>query len=143
MGLIRIILLVMAFIGGLASAYSLSGAGYTDEKERVEFDQMLNMMGINNLAGKKKALFKLLNISLVIAFPYALLSLIYFYGTTVPFVLSIVFIILQLVSYANLRKRIKKTDAITELVLLDTFDKFLEFFEMAILAIHIGYLFQI
>ncbi|PJH64255.1 hypothetical protein, partial [Salmonella enterica] len=61
----------------------------------------------------------------------------------VPFVLSIVFIILQLVSYANLRKRIKKTDAITELVLLDTFDKFLEFFEMAILAIHIGYLFQI
>jgi len=143
MGLIRIILLAMAFIGGLASAYSLSSAGDDDEEESTEFDQMLTVMGVGNLSGKKNALYKLLNISLVISLPYAVLSLIYFYGETVPFVLSIIFIIIQLVSYISLRRRIARTEAIQNLVLIGTFDNIMQFFEMAVLAIHIGYLFQI
>jgi len=142
MGLIRIVLLVMAFIGGLASAYSLS-QGDSDDEETAEFDQMLTVMGVGNLSGKKNALYKLLNVSLVISFPYAILSLIYFYGATVPFVLGIIFIIIQLLSYFSLRRRIAQTEDIKSLVLIGTFDNMMQFFEMSILAIHIGYLFQI
>jgi len=142
MGLIRIVLLVMGFIGGLASAYSLS-QGDSDDEETAEFNQMLTVMGVGNLSGKKNALYKLLNVSLAISFPYAVLSLIFFYGATIPFALSVIFILIQLLSYFSLRRRITKTEDIKSLVLIGTFDNIMQFFEMAILAIHIGYLFQI
>lgn len=137
----RIGLLILASIAGLLNAYMLGVIDEVNEEENVGFEAMLFLMGKTKLEEQKSYVYKFVGFSVLINLPYFLLSLFYFYGELIPFLLSILLVLLLMIEIGFQIKQIKQAQTINEAVKVNTtLGKVLMFLNMIVYAIHIAYL---
>lgn len=137
----RIGLFILASIAGLLNAYMLGVIDQVNDEENIGFEAMLVLMGKTQLEEQKSYVYKFVGFSVLIHLPYLLLSLFYFYGELIPFLLSILLVLSLMIEIGVQIKQIKQAQTIDEAVQVNTkFGKVLMFLNMAIYAIHIAYL---
>lgn len=136
------ILLIIAFISGLISAYTLSTIDGMDENTGGSaFESVLKMFGKNQLTEQKAFLLNFVKLSVLINLPYFILSLLYVYGEPVPFTLAGSLVLKMLVDFSLNSRRIKNAKNIKNAVNINQkLTKASEFWSMAVYAIHIGFI---
>ena len=137
----RFILLFLAGVSGLLNAYMLGRIDDVNKENKNEFEDTLVLLGKYQLQDQKDFLLNFVKFGVLINLPYIALSVIYFYGQTVPFILALTLIFFLVLEYKVQLRRISRADEIEEAVEVNTtFGKFTEFWSMAVYAIHIAYL---
>lgn len=137
----RFILLFLAGISGLLNAYMLGQIDDVNKENKNEFEDTLILLGKNQLQDQKDFLLNFVKFGVLINLPYIMLSMIYFYDQTVPFIMSLTLIFFLVLEYKVQLRRINKANAIEEAVDVNTtMGKLTEFWSMAVYAIHIAYL---
>lgn len=136
------ILLIFAFISGLISAYTLSTIdGMDDDSGGESFESVLKMFGKNQLDEQKDFLLNFVKLSVLLNMPYFVLSLFYFFGDPVPFLLAASLVIKMLVGFNLNARRINKAENLDNAINTNhKLNKISEFWSMAVYAIHIGFL---
>lgn len=138
----RILLLIIAGIFGLLNAYILGAIDRVDDQNSMDVEMALKLMGKKQLEGQKNYVYKMIRFSILINLPYLFLSLLYFFGNRIPFLLSIVLVLTHLLDIGLQIRKIKKANSIDKaLESSKEMDKVLMFINMAIYAVHIAFLF--
>lgn len=138
----RILLLIIAGIFGLLNAYILGAIDRVDDQNSMDVEMALKLMGKKQLEEQKNYVYKMIRFSILINLPYLFLSLLYFFGNRIPFLLSIVLVLTHLLDIGLQIRKIKKANSIDEaLESSKEMDKVLMFINMAIYAVHIAFLF--
>lgn len=139
--MMRVILLILAIISGLFTAYMLGRMDDLDEENQKEFEDTLVILGKFSLQDQKALVLNFLKFGVLINVPYIVLAVFYFYGQTVPFVLALSMMVMLFVEYRVQLSRVRKADEIEEAVAINTtFGKLSEFWSLVVYAIHIAYL---
>src|SRR5690625_5193118 len=118
--MIRIILLLLAFISGLFTAHMLGRMNELTEENQKDFEDTLVILGKFNLQDQKVMILNFMKFGVLINVPYILLALFYFYGQTVPFLLAVSLVVMLFVEYRVQFRRVKNADEIKEAVALNT-----------------------
>ncbi|HLR92762.1 MAG TPA: hypothetical protein VK048_06860, partial [Atopostipes sp.] len=92
--MIRIILLLLAFISGLFTAHMLGRMNELTEENQKDFEDTLVILGKFNLQDQKVMILNFMKFGVLINVPYILLALFYFYGQTVPFLLAVSLVVM-------------------------------------------------
>lgn len=138
----RILLLIIAGIFGLLNAYILGAIDRVDDQNSMDVEMALKLMGKKQLEEQKNYVYKMIRFSILINLPYLFLSLLYFFGNRIPFLLSIVLVLTHLLDIGLQIRKIKKANSIDEaLESSKEMDKVLMFINVAIYAVHIAFLF--
>lgn len=138
----RILLLIIAGTFGLLNAYILGAIDRVDDQNSMDVEMALKLMGKKQLEEQKNYVYKMIRFSILINLPYLFLSLLYFFGNRIPFLLSIVLVLTHLLDIGLQIRKIKKANSIDEaLESSKEMDKVLMFINMAIYAVHIAFLF--
>lgn len=137
----RMLLLILAVISGLMSAYMLGNIDEVNEENKDNFEDTLIFLGRRELQEQKDFLFNFVKFGILLNIPYIVLSVIYFYGQNVPFLLALTLIISLVLEYSLQWRRIYKAKKLEDAVAVNpTFGKLTEFWSMVVYAIHIAYL---
>lgn len=137
----RVLLLILAGISGLMNAYMLGNIDEVNQENKNNFEDTLVFLGRRDLEEQKDFLFRFIKFGILLNVPYIVLSVIYFYGQSVPFVLALTLIIFLVLEYSLQWRRIHKAKKLEDAVAVNpTFGKLTEFWSMAVYAIHIAYL---
>ena len=136
------ILLIIAFISGLISAYTLSTIdGMDDDNGGESFESILKMFGKNQLDEQKDFLLNFVKLSVLLNMPYFVLSLFYFFGDPVPFLLATSLVVKMLIDFNLNSRRINKAENLNNAVNTNhKLSKISEFWSMIVYAIHIGFI---
>lgn len=138
----RILLLIIAGTFGLLNAYILGAIDRVDDQNSMDVEMALKLMGKKQLEEQKNYVYKMIRFSILINLPYLFLSLLYFFGNRIPFLLSIVLVLTHLLDIGLQIRKIKKANSIDEaLESSKEMDKVLMFINVAIYAVHIAFLF--
>ncbi|HIZ70520.1 MAG TPA: hypothetical protein H9808_01980 [Candidatus Atopostipes pullistercoris] len=137
----RVLLLILAGISGLMNAYMLGNIDEVNQENKNNFEDTLVFLGRRGLEEQKDFLFRFIKFGILLNVPYIVLSVIYFYGQSVPFILALTLIIFLVLEYSLQWRRIHKAKKLEDAVAVNpTFGKLTEFWSMAVYAIHIAYL---
>ena len=137
----RVLLLILAGISGLMNAYMLGNIEEVNEENKDNFEDTLVFLGRKDLHEQKDFLFHFIKFGILLNIPYIVLSVIYFYGQRVPFILALTLILFLVLEYGLQWRRIRKAKKLEDAVTVNpTFGRFTEFWSMAVYALHIAYL---
>lgn len=137
----RFILLILALISGLLNAYMLGHIEDVNEENKDGFEDTLVLLGKIQLQDQKDFLLNFVKFGMLINLPYIALSVFYFYGQMIPFVLTITLVLFLALEYRGQIRQINNARKIDEAVAINTkIGRVTEFWSMTVYAIHIAYL---